>query len=129
MDGQQSSCKLKPHKHLPYIQLVEKTSGGHSHPIVSQRKDATELVKEITEMILIRRNKRARNQKLQNTANVVRYRIKIDNNAPAEKECSHKIRLQNELVVSDLVFMMTRVLFLVRFTKNNTTHLYTSRSR
>ena len=129
MDGQQSSRKLKPHKHLPYIQLVEKTSGGHSHPIVSQRKDATELVKEITEMILIRRNKRARNQKLQNTANVVRYRIKIDNNAPAEKECSHKIRLQNELVVSDLVFMMTRVLFLVRFTKNNTTHLYTSRSR
>ena len=129
MDGQQSSCKLKPHKHLPYIQLVEKTSGGHSHPIVSQRKDATELVKEVTEMILIRRNKRARNQKLQNTANVVRYRIKIDNNPPAEKECSHKIRLQNELVVSDLVFMMTRVLFLVRFTKSNTTHLYTSRSR
>ena len=93
MDGQQSSCKLKSHKHLPYIQPIEKTSGGHSHPIAPQRKDTTELDKEITKMILIRRNERARNQKLQNTVNVVRYRIKIDNNLPAEKECSHKIMI------------------------------------
>ena len=93
MNGQQqSSCKLKSHKHLLYIkQSVEKTSGGHSHAIAPQRKDTTELDKQLTEMILITQNKRTRVQKLQNTVNVVRYRIKIANNPPAEKGCSHKI--------------------------------------
>ena len=94
MDKQQSSCKLKPHKYLLYIkQPVEKTSGGHSHPIAPQRKDTTELDKQLTEMILLTQNKRIRIQKLLNTVNVVRYRIIIANNPPTEKGCSHKIMI------------------------------------
>ena len=93
MNGQQSNCKLKPHKHLLYIkQSVKKTSGGHSHPIAPQ-KDTTELDKHLTKMILIPQNKRTRIQKLQNTVNVVRYQIKIANNPPAEEGCSHKIMI------------------------------------
>ena len=54
INGRQSSCKLKPLKHLLYIkQPVEKISGGHSHPIVPQKKDTTELDKQLTKMILI----------------------------------------------------------------------------
>ena len=68
MNGQQSSCKLKPHKHLLFIkQPVEKTSGGHSYPIAPQKKDTTELDKQLTKMILIPQNKRTSIQKLQNT--------------------------------------------------------------
>ena len=94
MNGQQSSYKLRPHKHLLYInQPVEKTSGGHSHPIAPQRKDTTELDKQLTEMILMPQNKSTRIQKLQSTVNVVRYRIKIANNPAPKKECSHKIMI------------------------------------
>ena len=94
MNGQQSSCKLKPYKHLLYInQPVEKTSGGHSHPIALQRKDTTKLDKQLTKLILTPQNKRTRIQKLQNTLNVVTYRIKIANNPPPEKGFSHKIMI------------------------------------
>ena len=61
MNGQQSSCKLKSHKHLLYMkQPVEKQSAAHSHPIAPQRKDTTGLDKQLTEMILIPQNKRTR---------------------------------------------------------------------
>ena len=94
INGQQSSCKLNPHKHLLYIkQPAEKTSGGHSHPIAPQKKDTTELDKQLTEKILIPQNKRTRIQKLQNPVNALRYRIKIANNSPAERGCSHKIMI------------------------------------
>ena len=58
MNGQQSSCKLRPHKHLLYIkQPVKKTSGGHNPLIAPQRKDTTELDKQLTEVILMPQNK------------------------------------------------------------------------
>ena len=94
MNEQQSSCKLKPHKYFLYIKPpVEKTSGAHSHHIFPQRKDTTELDKQLIEMILIPQNIRTRIQKLQNTVNVLLYWIKIANNPPAEKGCSHKVMI------------------------------------
>ena len=74
-------------------QPVEKTSGTHSHRIAPQRKDTTELDKQLIEMILIPQNKRTRIQKLQNTVNFLLYRIKTANNPPAEKGCSHKVMI------------------------------------
>ena len=71
-------------------QFVENTGEGNTHIIVPQRKYTTKLDKQRTEMILIPQNKRARNQKLENTVNLLRYRIKIANKPPAEKGCSHK---------------------------------------
>ena len=47
-------------------------------------------------MILIPQNKRTRIQKLQNTVNVVRYRIKTANNPSAEEGCSHKIMITKQ---------------------------------
>ena len=105
MNGQQNSCKLKRHKYLLYIkQPFEKTNGGHSQPTAPQKKDATELDKQLTKMILIPQNKRTRIQKLQNTENFGRYRIKIANNPPAEKGCSDKIMIKNKLIFSGLVY-------------------------
>ena len=94
MNRKKNSCKLKQHKHLiKNKQPVKKTCGGHSHLIAPQRKDTIKLDKQRTEMILIPQNKRPRNQKLQNTVNVVRFRIKIANNSPPVKGCSHKIMI------------------------------------
>ena len=87
MNEQQSSCKLMPHKYFLYIKPpVEKPSGAHSH-------HTTELDKQLIEMIFIPQNIRTRIQKLQNTVNVLLYWIKIANNPPAEKGCSHKVMI------------------------------------
>ena len=64
----------------------QKTSGGHSNSITAQRKNLTNL-DIIDDNDTDTPNKTARNQLLQNTVNVVKYRI---NNQPAERGCSHK---------------------------------------
>ena len=64
----------------------QKTSGGHSDSIIAQRNNLTNL-DIIDDNNIDTPNKTPRNQLLQNTVNIVKYRI---TNPLAERGCSHE---------------------------------------